>query len=189
MQLQGYQKMIENVGDGLPPDGDWMPVLFLEKDNNVVIMGIPFPEGDAGKDIAAAAIYATIRMTNPDSVAWLTTAWSIPQDEMKKWEGAGDDYLEAYKKGWTPRASEHPARIEIVNVVCIGVRGENEGEGMMIGHIKRFKDKPPKIIKWDVHEGDDMIMMGRFPEAIKKGFAKADPNGNLDVLKKMFKEQ
>lgn len=187
MQLHEYQKMIEHVGEGLQPDGDWMPVLFVEKDRQILVVGMPMFEGESGKDMAAAAIYMTIRACNPDSVAWVTTAWTAPMQVEGKMDK--EEFTEAYKKGYITRPSESPSRIEVVSVTCIGVRGQNEGEGFMLGYIERSENKPPRIPKWDVHDEPEIEMAGRFPEAIKKGFADADPKGNLDRLRKLMEEE
>jgi len=178
MNIQSFQDMIAHVGSNLQPNEDWMPVLFLEKDGHAAVVGVPeLGETEEQKDRAAAMIFTAIAITVPDSVAWLTTAWTIPEKDRPR-------YLNA---PYT-RPSKHPERIEIVSVVCIDRKepsDQRHKQAFMIGYIERSKDNPPKIPKWDVHEEPDMEMMGRFPEAIKMGLEKAVPGGNLDMLKKI----
>jgi hypothetical protein len=92
-----------------------------------------------------------------------------------------EELEEAYEKGWVPTATEDPTHTEAVVGTCIGVRGEGDGEALMIGHIERFPDKPPRIKKWDVYE-DEARIEGRFADAIRFGFEHADPKGNLKSI-------
>lgn len=174
MNLKRLQKTIEAIGDGLPPDGDWMPTLILEskKVNSIFgFIGNPLAN-DLMKDITADQITRCIAEFKPDCACLITTAWSIDFGD----KGAPESMWELLKSGQI-RPSQHPDQIEIVSAYCYGEKGESEGEALMYGYIQRFKNSHPKIKKWkiiDSGDGDgDMTAKGRFPEAIQDGFKQA----------------
>jgi len=185
MNLKLFQEQIEHIGTGLAPDDDWLPVLFLEKDDETAVIGLLLMENDTMKDICAKVMEMLVRVTNPDSACFVSTAWlsSMPEDKRGKYQSE-EEIREAFDSGELPRPSEDPNRKEIVVAVCIGVKGENDGEAMMMGEIERSPDKPPRIKEWNIHD-DDMGMSGRFAGAIKEGFATVDNSGDLSRLTKL----
>lgn len=184
MNLKEFQNQIEFVGKGLGPDDDWMPVLFLEKDKAIAVIGMMLMENDAMKDLCAYMLTKVISLTNPDSACFITTAWmSEAKDKYKEY--TKDELHDAFERGYITRPSKDPDRIEIVNALCIGVRGENDGEAFMVGRIQRNPGKPPTIKKWDVHDEPEINVTGRFADAMKKGFASVDIHGDLSRLEKL----
>jgi hypothetical protein len=168
MNLERLQKTIEEIGTSLPPEGDWMPALILEKPEDVSIFGFvgDAMKNDYTKSRTAEQMIELICEFKPHTACFVTTAWTLD------WEGIPnrDERLKGFMDG-TLRVSQQPDRIEIVSAYCYGEKGENEGEVLMMGYIQRFKDKHPKIKRWKIMGGqDDVSAGGRFPEAIKKGF-------------------
>lgn len=180
MTLKELQEMIEKVGKTLDPEDDWMPVLFLDKDNQLAMLGIPFMENESQKDMCAFALYAAIKRTNPDRAFFVTTAWA--SSPIGNRFMSNEDFMEAIRQGWIPQPSQDPDRKEIVNVVMLNKDGKSE---MMTGFIKRSKTKPPKIVRWKMHDQPETDVKGRFGDAMRKGFAEADKKGNLDALKEL----
>lgn len=172
MNIKKLQETIEKIGKGLGPEDDWMPTLILENKKESSIFGFI---GDSmgneyAKDMVAGKIIALIAEFKPDTACWITTAWTLDfdKDKLRK-----DPRMEAFMQGKI-RLKDQPDRIEIVNAYCYGVRGENEGEVLMMGYIKRFKNRHPEITKWKEMGGtDDFTAKGRFPEAVHEGFRKA----------------
>ena len=184
MNLKSFQDSVEDIGKKLDPDDDWMPVLFLEKDKEVAVIGMMMMDNNETKNMCAKMITTVISLTNPDSACFITTAWMSTTNDAFK-DASHEEINEAYRQGYIPPPSQDPDRIEIVSAVCIGVRGENDGEGFMIGEIERHTDKAPTIKKWDVHQDGDLHLTGRFADAMKKGFASVDKNGDLSKLSKL----
>lgn len=184
MNLNDFKESIIDVGKALKPDDDWMPVLFLQKDGQTAMIGMFLMENDETKEMCAFMLRHVIRKTNPDSACFVTTAWmSKPPENFKA--SSEEECKEAYRKGYIKRPSEDPNRIEIVSAVCMGIRGENDGEAFMIGEIERFPDKPPQIKKWDIHDEEGLHLGGRFAEAIREGFATVDKTGDLSRLEQL----
>lgn len=184
MNLKQFQEHINNIGTTLDPGDDWMPVLFLEKDKTIAVIGMLLMENDQTKKLCAAMLKKIVSMTNPDSACFITTAWMAHPDARFK-DSTTEEFEEAYRKGYVKRPSEDPNRIEIVSAVCMGVSGENDGEAFMIGEIERFPDKPPKIKKWDIHDDEDLKLTGRFADAIREGFESVDKTGDLSRLEQL----
>ncbi len=183
MNLKSFQERIERVGTNLDPDEDWMPVLFLEKDNDMAMVGLLMMEDEQQKDMCAFVMEQLVRTTNPDSACFLSTAWMSRMREDNTYKN-DEEIKEAYRTGEILPPSKDPNRKEIVIAVCIGVKGENDGEAMMMGEIERSPDGPPRIKEWTIHD-DEWGMSGRFADAIKKGFASVDSSGDLSRLSKM----
>src|ERR1044071_6807545 len=102
MKSEEIQRMVEHVGSGLEPNADWMPALIVEKQGKLAIFGLATPmEDDQGKDAVAGCISASIYATEPDAACFVSTAWSLKQED------AGS-YIPGTK------ISDHPNRIEVV---------------------------------------------------------------------------
>jgi hypothetical protein len=175
--------MIEDIGPTIDPDGDWIPCLHVYTDQGAALIALLMMENDQTKDLCAKIMYNIIRRTNPNAVAFVSTAWQGDPDSHATMDR--EDFLEAYRKGWIPRPSQDPDRVEIVMVLLVE---KNHNCTMLFGEIERSPDQPPKIKEWremtDTNAGD-----GRFGEAIMNGFRDADPNGSLSVLEELKKEQ
>ena len=175
--------MIEDIGQTIEPDGDWMPCLHVYTDQGAALIALLMMENDKTKDMCAKIMYNIIRRTNPNAVAFVCTAWQGDPDSHGHMDR--EEFYEAYRKGWIPRPSQDPDRVEIVMVLIVD---KNKNSTMLIGEIERSPDQPPKIKEWkewaDKEPGD-----GRFGEAIVNGFRDADPNGSLAVLEELKKEQ
>jgi len=185
MNLTAFQKSVEDIGKNLDPDEDWMPVLFLEKGDQRALIALMLMDNNETKDLCAAVMEQIIRVTNPDSACFISTAWITTAKEENK--GKYPDYEsveEAYKRGHILPPSLDPDRKEIVIGVCIGIRGENDGQAMMVGEIERSPGKPPRIKDWKIHD-DDMVMKGRFADAMHDGFATVDSSGDLSRLNEL----
>jgi len=166
MNLNRLQKIIERIGEGIPPKDDWMPVLILESKEQASVFGFvgdPM-SGQYAKDIVARKITECISTFKPDVACFITTAWSLDFEK----GGLSELDMELYKMG-SIKISEHPDRVEIVNAYVYGVRGPNKGEALMIGYIQRHPDKGPTIRKWKVIK-EGASAEGRFPDAVKEGF-------------------
>lgn len=176
--------MVEDVGKGLKPDDDWMPCLHIYTDQGAALIVLLLMENDQSKDLCADVMYNLIKRTNPDAIAFVTTAWRGDPFLNNQFEDK-EAFLEAYRKGWIPRPSLDPDRVEIVMVLIVD---RNKNSTMLTGEIIRSPDQPPKIKEWtevtDTDPGE-----GRFGEAISNGFRDADPDGSLSVLEELKKEQ
>ena len=163
MNLKLFQKMIEDIGTKIPPDDDWMPVLIVEKEGKGIIFGLApeFMKNDRMKDVCAVLMSKTISMLKPDAACFMSTAW---MSTLEKKQGE-----ECAKSGVYPRPSLDPNRIEIVVCVCMGRKGESDGEIMMTGDILRRRGKHPIIKKWKIHDSETECS-GRFPDAMREGF-------------------
>jgi hypothetical protein len=171
VDIKRLQKTIEEIGKRLPPNDDWMPALILESKSKVTVYGFlgdPMG-GHQMKDRVADEITELIATDKPDVACWITTAWTV---DFEKMGPMGDEELERWKRG-NIRLSQHPDRIEIVNAYVYGERGPNEGEVLMMGFIRRSKNKGPEIKKWKIFDQEGIEAEGRFPEAVKEGFQKA----------------
>lgn len=161
MNLIKFRKNIEEIGSTLKPDEDWMPALILEKQDKMIIVELMCMGNDEQKDIEALLITKIISSMRPDAACFVSTCWSLKMDPK-------DPISEAQYHAGLIRPSTHPNRVEVVMCLCVGERGESEGEAMM-GTIERSKHKPPKIKKWenmpDVYQSE-----GRFIEAMRAGF-------------------
>lgn len=184
MNLKAFQEQIENIGKNLDPKDDWMPVLFLEKDNERAIIGLMMMGNEEEKDMCAFVMEQIIRVTNPDSACFISTAWLSMMEEGARKYQSDEEVREAFRSGELLPPSKDPNRKEIVVAVCVGVKGENDGEAMMMGEIERSPGKPPRIKEWTIHD-DDMGFSGRFAEAMQKGFASVDNSGDLSRLTKL----
>jgi hypothetical protein len=176
MKVEQFKNAITDIGNGLSPTGDWMPTLFLEKDGKIAIMGlVGMPDQDEGKDWMAGIITVTIAITNADAVCLIMSAWTAPPNP----------------DGTITRPRDNPNRKEAITGYCMGVRGESDGEAMMMGYIQRSPDKHPVITDWTMLESEEeneLTTKGRFPDAMRDGFRKADPTGHLGRLEAFFQE-
>lgn len=170
MKVEQFKEAIIDIGKHLAPDADWMPAFFLEKDRRLAIVGLLLMgESDESKDRTADMMEFLITVTNPDAVCFISTSWVGHGREDGSWV----------------RPSKDPKRKEAVTGFCMGVRGEADGEALLIGYIQRSPDKPPVITNWVMHESEDdneITTKGRFPEAMQAGFDNADPAGDLGRL-------
>lgn len=169
--------MVEDQGKFLPPEDDWLPVLFLIKDQNTALVGLPPANTESEKILTAVIIRTTIRKTNPDAVCYLSTAWKGSMDANRFMDQESFD--EAYSKGWIPRPSQDPDKEEIVILVMMNRQKET---GCIMGFVERRKNLHPLIKRWEELGGKNTGIGGRFGDAIEQGFASADINGNLEVL-------
>lgn len=182
MTTNECQDLIEHVGQDFPPEADWNPALILEKDGERVVIAVQSMANELEKKMFTAFLYSTIKHSNPDQAWFISTAW-LSEPEPNQFFGEGEEgYYEAYEKGWIPPPSQDPDRKEIVSVVMLDSKGQSI---MMMGFIKRSKTKPPKIVKWRVEDQSGTELKGRFGDAMRKGFADADEQGNLEVLNKL----
>lgn len=171
MKVEQFKEAIEGIGKGLSPDSDWMPAFFLEKDGRMAVIGmIGMGDSDEEKDRAADTMTMLIAITNADAACFISTSWIGGPPP------PGQKFI---------RPSKHPQRKEAVTGFCHGVRGEADGVALLIGFIKRSRNKPPVISHWVLHESEEdneITAKGRFPEAMEEGFKRADPSGNLGRL-------
>lgn len=169
MNLEKLQKIIEKIGESIPPKDDWMPALIVENKKSASVYGFV---GDSmgssmAKDMVAEAITNCIAKFKPDRACFVTTAWSVDFEA----EGLSEFEMELWKAG-AMRIADHPRRVEIVNAYYYCVRGPDKGEALMMGFIERHPDKGPTIKKWKIIR-DGATAEGRFPDAVKQGFQKA----------------
>lgn len=184
MNLETLKQSIEDIGRGLPPQDDWLPVLFLEKDKEAAIIGLALMENDMTKDFCAFVMETLIRVTNPDVAAFISCAWKGTPRSADQFSTA-EEFEEAYRKGYIPRPRDDPSREEIVIAVVIGVRGENDGQCILSGEVERHEDKGPTIRSWEEWDNEGTEVKGRFAEAIRKGFETVDKNGSFKNLAKL----
>jgi len=175
MKVEQFKNAIERIGETLDPDGDWLPTFFIEKDGKVAVMGLFMPDNLEGHDMVARLMTIVTAITNADAACFISTAWIAPPNP----------------DGTITRPRDHPNRKEIINGYCMGIRGEADGEAMMMAKIRRSPDKPPVLYDWQLYESegeDECTIEGRFPDAIREGFRLADLSGNLERLE-IFKKQ
>jgi hypothetical protein len=183
MKIEALKEMIKFVGRDLGPREDWLPVLFLEKDKTGAIIGLPLLQDAKHKNACAAIMFDMIRRTNPDAACFISTAWVSSPEKDSAMFTTEREIEGAYDLGILQMPSKDPNRKEAVTAMLIDPKNQS---ALMIGYIERSKDKPPKIVKWIAHKCSPKgEVAGRFGEAMAKGFANADKNGNLDILQTM----
>jgi hypothetical protein len=161
MNLHGFRKSIEKIGETLEPDEDWMPTLIIEKGRKYIIIGLvgDCMRDQGAKDMTAAFMIKVISESGCDAACLISTAWQLSLSLKDH------DIL----KPGPIRPSTDPRRVEIVMCCCVGRTGESDGEQMMTGAIERSKGHHPKIRKWETMDSK-AIFKGRFFEAMKEGF-------------------
>ena len=168
MKIDELKRTIEHVGTGIPPDGDWLPMLIAEKDiggEKPSTTIIPMPgstDDEATRMIAALAITGTLRTLKATAAVWITTAWTVRLDHATDAEKRDVMNLARQHK-----LMQHHAKIECVVAMVAARHAPMIG---LTGRIIRSRDNHPKI-EWmkDWDENGSAHFGGRFPEALREG--------------------
>jgi|SRR6266850_2398061 len=175
MNLDIFKKLVEDLGPTLEHDEDWMPTLFMQDalspENQsgkrvIIIAGLCMDlNTQEQKDKVAEAIKAIIITSDPSSACFIVTAWTTRHEgDMSKIDSG------------ILRVSESPHKEEAVVCVCVGGRGELDGETIMIGRIERSSGSP-KIKSWDIMSGEEGVEFGgRFYDALQEAFTTITEN-------------
>ncbi len=168
----GFTKLkqkIEDIGTSLDPDGDWAPVLIVERQDNKMINCLLMMHNDETKDMCAKIMTKIIMETQPESATFISTGW------LSKYNDRHEDkesFMNKLESGLIARPSEDPNRIECVICIVVEQSGKN---AMIIGEIERSSTYP-KIKKWtEVDEANSLD--GRFAEAMREGFKRKEEYG------------
>lgn len=135
------------------PDDDFEPVLFLETETGVKILGLrPYFANETKKELFAAVLPALIKKERPTRVALLVSAWAIE---------ANKDYFQNDE----PRPSSHPDRIELVLVTEVTKEGITDNVVAYIGRDP-LGLKPPTLGEEQDSFAQAEVFTGRFIDPI-----------------------
>jgi hypothetical protein len=160
---------VESVGTTLKPDDDWVPVLWAASaEGKVGLFAIPQMGDPDSKDAAAAIIPIVIGEFKPKIAALVMTAWSKHYDASDPIKHAAELARDEAKAGGFGRLEPLDDKCEIV---CVWVFDQDGNERGLVADITRYPTLHP-VLSWR-QDMDGATATGRFPEAMRAGFALA----------------
>lgn len=194
-RLMGIRRSVEDIGQGLAPDEDWMPVVLVDgvvpksgalppgfKEENrgetaTIIVGFASFNPD-DKEMAAWIMRAMAVAFQATAMAFVSTVWmsvaSAPVGPSPEGETDAEmnermmrEASDHTEKHGTP--SQDPNRIEKLMIISVADGGEDDGFKTAFASIRRFKDKAPSLYDWAIMDDSQGGFLGRFPEAIMEG--------------------
>lgn len=199
-RLIQLRTMCESIGEDLPKDGDWIPVIFVDGTcpegvpgvdekvwgkKGMFVVGFP----DAMEDIESKKRFADLMFMM--AIAWeasgITMVSVIYMTELKNFKplpGEDEDataqraYDQAHNQ---PPPSKDPNRREALALTSIYVEGEDDGLKLATADIDRSGEHP-RLHNWQLREPGSFL--GRFPEAMEKGLKCAQEFKEFKAKKK-----
>lgn len=178
MDLDNIKDILNHIATTLDHDDDWTPVVLLEKNDYTAVVVLAIQDLENNKDTLAFAVETVIRQSNPDAACFVATGWMGASIEPNRFL-TPEDATEAYQKGWIPPPSQDPDRKEIVMIIEVTAKGENR---MILGYVRRFRNRHPEIYKWRDDPYKQGELKGRIADAMKRGFTEANENGTIQSL-------
>lgn len=194
-RLMAIRQTVEEIGQDLKWDDDWMPVVFVEgiapagmpgvkpedigKETTIVMgVGSGIMDSGEGKDFLAEIMFAAAIKMKATAMTFLSTAWlsALPRtpEDLEAEKELDDEQLKARMleeaKAFRDRVgtpSQDPNRREVIHLVSVEYGGENDGAVVALAEIIRTEGCPPKLKGWRLRA--DAGMCGRFPDAIYEG--------------------
>jgi hypothetical protein len=194
-RLMGIRRSVEDIGQTLDPDEDWMPVVLVD---GVVPKSGPLPPGfkeEARGETATIIVgFASFNPDDKEMAAWImramavafqatamafvSTVWMSVTSAPSGPGPEGETDPEMHKR-IVREATEHtekhgmpsqdPNRIEKLMIISVSDGGEDDGFKTAFASIRRFRDKPPSLYDWSIMDDSKGGFIGRFPEAIMEG--------------------
>jgi hypothetical protein len=168
MTANQVKELVTKAGEVIPPDGDWMPVLFIESPNGIEIIGIrdvftwnTTEEANLKRAQFCDFVINTLRTKKATSACFVNSVWMVFADAADK-----EGFEQAMAMGEAHTLGEHPAKGEAVACVLGNRGGIEDGNQVLIGRVVRHKNAHPTL-KWEETRSESFG--GRFPEAIEKG--------------------
>lgn len=141
------EKGARDIGENLPPDGDWAPMLFFRNDKRVEIAPVEMED----KDKTALAIQIKLKIAQATEAVLVTSSWMVKREEKDiDWE--------------TLRPSEQPDRQEVL--VFTHVTQDNAE--LLMASIERHPDAHPGLGPLSEHH-EGLALSGRFADALRRG--------------------
>jgi hypothetical protein len=173
-RLLAIRETVEHIGKSLPPDDDWMPVVFVEGTfpadmPDVFLAGIM--RGLAIKMKARGMTFlSTVWMSHVKDPAYFKPGPENESEEDMKRRAL--DEAEAWRKKHGP-PSKDPNRIERIMLFSVYYGGIDDGTKMAYADIKRSPGKHPVLQDWHLHDAAEMGFTGRFYDAVYEGIKEA----------------
>lgn len=132
------RESINDMGPNLDPEDDWLPMAFLEDEDDALVMVCVDPQfmnEEDGKEILGTVVLpGIVEKVKARKYAFLSTAWmaKIERDS----DGEFDESI---------RLSEHPDRMEVVIIACC----DREISQFHFAEIIRTPDHSPMLGPWE----------------------------------------
>jgi hypothetical protein len=194
-RLMGIRRSVEDIGRGLDPGDDWMPVVIVD---GMVPKSGPLPPGfkeESRGQLARIIVgFASFNPEDKEHAAWVMRAMAVAFQATAMafvstvWMSMAPDTVgpgpegetdEERDKRFMREATEHqekhgmpsqdPNRIEKLMIISVADGGEDDGFKTAFASIRRFKDKAPSLYDWAIMDDSKGGFLGRFPEAIMEG--------------------
>lgn len=151
---------VVTVGNGFKqPDDDWLPMLWIETQDDMVLMPVPLELFDsaAHKDMLVYAIGSILKANKAKRYALLLNGWTIKIDrrEGETIEQAQERF-HAIHDEWTGHYDQHPNRGEVLSLHV----GDRQKLETWTCEIQRTAGAPPTLTPWEQASADD----GRFAQ-------------------------
>jgi hypothetical protein len=163
------KETVENIGTGLEPNDDWIPILGLLGTDKPAIIGIPNLGDPAVKDtIAKKVIPGLIQQGKPNFAALVTMGW-MKQYDPTTLEGAAEQARDEakYERG---NIADRPGKSECL---CIHVVSKDGTERQLMAYVHRHPTLSPKLQWYLDSTGTKEKSAGRFPDALRAGMEAA----------------
>jgi hypothetical protein len=200
-RLLAIRETVEHIGKSLPPDDDWMPVVFVEGTfpadmpdvrpedvgkEGIIIVGFTYNvmESDESKDFLAGIMRGLAIKMKAKGMTFLSTVWMSqvkdpayfqpgPENESEQdMKRRALDEAEAHRKKYGP-PSKDPNRIERIMLFSVYYGGIDDGTKLAYADIKRSPGKHPVLQDWHLHDAAEMGFTGRFYDAVYEGIKEA----------------
>lgn len=134
--MDSLRELSDEYAQELGPDGDWAPMLFVLKGDNVRIVGIPMPDQDQRDFFFGSVIPNIIKKVeeSPDAVVMMNSTWFMTKDNTDGMGWRAEDGL----------PSEQPNPREGLHIVGI----THNDEHMLFAEIIRGGEHPE--LDWEV---------------------------------------